>query len=76
MYAPTDASPPVSRPSAHGLGSMWFAIPCIVRDSHSVFLAGFSGASERITIGTAITLASDIAFKSIDQRIRRSDAAM
>ncbi len=44
MYAPTDASPPVSRSATHGLGSMWFAKPCIVRDFHSVFLAGFSGA--------------------------------
>jgi hypothetical protein len=47
VYAPTDASPPVSRPTAHGLGSIWFAKPCIVRDFHSVFFASFSGASGR-----------------------------
>jgi hypothetical protein len=48
VYAPTDASPPVSRPTAHGLGSIWFAKPCIVRDFHSVFFASFSGASGRV----------------------------
>jgi hypothetical protein len=47
VYAPTDASPPISRPTAHGLGSIWFARPCIVEDFHFVFLAGFSGASGR-----------------------------
>ena len=25
--APADASPPASRPTTHGLGPMWFAIP-------------------------------------------------
>ena len=44
VYAPTDASPPVSRPTTHGLGSIWFARPCILEDFQSVFLAGFSGA--------------------------------
>ena len=48
MYAPTDASPPVSRPTTHGLGSIWFARPCIVRDFHSVFFASFSGASGQV----------------------------
>ena len=44
VYAPTDASPPASRPTTHGLGSIWFATPFIVRDFHSVFLAGLTGA--------------------------------
>jgi hypothetical protein len=48
VYAPTDASPPVSRPTTHGLGSIWFARPCIVRDFHSVFFASFSGASGQV----------------------------
>jgi hypothetical protein len=47
MYAPTDASPPISRPTAHGLGIDMVRYAFIVEDFHSVFLAGFSGASVR-----------------------------
>ena len=40
MRSPTDASPLASRPTVHGSGPMWIAIPYIVTDFHHLLLAG------------------------------------